>query len=89
MRMSGIRTWVALLVFAFASFACCPAFASDTASISGSITDPSGGVVAGATVTATNTGTGIANTRITNGQGFYSFQSLALAPTAQRPQIRL
>jgi hypothetical protein len=78
MQMSGIRGWVALLVFALASFSCSSAFASDTASISGSVADPSGGVVAGATVTATNIATGVATTQITNSQGFYSFQSLAL-----------
>jgi hypothetical protein len=49
-----------------------------TASISGTVTDPSGAVVAGATVTATNTDTGVAATQSTNASGFYSFQSLAL-----------
>lgn len=76
--MSGIRGWVALLVFALASFSCSSALASDTASISGSVADPSGAVVAGATVTATNIATGVATTQVTNSQGFYSFQSLAL-----------
>jgi len=49
-----------------------------TASISGTVTDPSGGAVVGATVTATNVDTGIATKQTTNGQGFYSFQSLPL-----------
>ena len=49
-----------------------------TASISGTVTDPSGGVVAGASVTATNVETGVATTLTTNTQGFYSFQSLPL-----------
>jgi hypothetical protein len=49
-----------------------------TASISGTVTDATGAAVVGATVTATNVDTGIAATQQTNGQGFYSFQSLAL-----------
>src|SRR5258708_18597967 len=40
--------------------------------------DASGAAVAGATVTATNVGTGVAFTQSTNGQGYYSFQSLSL-----------
>ncbi len=52
--------------------------ASDTASISGTVTDPSGAVVAGATVTATNIATGVATTQTTNAQGYYSFQALPL-----------
>src|SRR5215472_14661019 len=47
-----------------------------TASISGTVTDASGAAVVGATVTATNTDTGVKLTQQTNAQGFYSFQSL-------------
>ncbi|HXM99560.1 MAG TPA: carboxypeptidase regulatory-like domain-containing protein [Candidatus Dormibacteraeota bacterium] len=54
------------------------AWAAVTASISGTITDPSGAAVVGATVTATNVDTGVTTTQATNGQGFYSFQSLPL-----------
>src|SRR5437868_8895155 len=53
-------------------------WASITGSISGVVTDPSGAVVSGATVTATNTQTGIANTATTDSKGFYSFPSLAV-----------
>ena len=53
-------------------------FAGVTASISGTVKDPSGALVAGATVTATSSATGIAHTQTTNSQGYYSFQSLAL-----------
>ena len=54
------------------------ALAGVTASISGTIKDPSGASVAGATVAATNVGTGITQTQTTNDQGFYSFQTLPL-----------
>src|SRR5579871_1846792 len=53
-------------------------FAGVTASISGTVKDPSGAALVGVTVTATNTGTDLKQTQTTNGQGFYSFQSLPL-----------
>ncbi|HVO60895.1 MAG TPA: carboxypeptidase-like regulatory domain-containing protein, partial [Terriglobales bacterium] len=52
------------------------AWASITGSISGVVTDPSGAVISGATVVATNTQTGIKNTVTTDSKGFYSFPSL-------------
>jgi len=58
--------------------ACGQVFASVTASISGTVKDSTGAAIVGATVTATNNGTGIAQTQTTNGQGFYSFQELPL-----------
>jgi len=54
------------------------AWGSVTASISGTVRDPSGAVIVGATVTATNVETGIARTAISNQDGYYSFQSLPL-----------
>jgi hypothetical protein len=51
-------------------------FAGTTASISGTVKDPSGAAVSEAVVTAKNTATGINQTQRTNSQGFYSFQSL-------------
>ena len=53
-------------------------FAGVTASISGTVKDSSGAAIAGAKVTATNVGTGISVSQPTNGQGYYSFQSLPL-----------
>jgi hypothetical protein len=64
---------LAVLVFGLALL-----LASVTASISGTVTDATGAVVVGATVTATNVETSVATTQSTNGQGFYSFQALAL-----------
>lgn len=49
---------------------------SITGSISGSVTDPSGALIAGASVTAHNTETGIDVSTETNSQGFYSFPAL-------------
>ena len=67
--------WAASLVF-------CATFASaqeTTGSISGTITDPSGAAVKGATVTLTNTDRGQdVRTLTTNGSGFYNASSLPL-----------
>src|SRR5262249_19944088 len=48
-----------------------------TASLRGTVMDPNGAVVAGATVTATNSSTGIAKTTKTAGDGSYRFAALA------------
>jgi len=52
--------------------------AISTGSISGQVTDTSGGTVAGATVTAANEAIGVKLTTKTNGTGFYSFPSLSV-----------
>jgi hypothetical protein len=73
-RISAALFLAAMLFFSVGV----PVFAGVTASISGTVTDPSGAAIVGATVTATNVDTGIVSTQQTNGQGFYSFQSLPL-----------
>jgi hypothetical protein len=52
------------------------AWAGVGGSISGTVTDPSGAVVVAATVTVTNTATGIQQTLTTDVKGFYSFPTL-------------
>lgn len=44
-----------------------------TGALTGTVTDPSGGVIAGAAVTLTNTGTGQARTTTTDANGSYKF----------------
>lgn len=58
--------------------AACAAWAGVTGSISGIVTDPSGAVVAGVTVTATSTATAVQATSQTDSAGFYSFPNLAV-----------
>jgi hypothetical protein len=54
-----------------------PAFSqSSNASLSGTITDTTGGIISGVAVTATNVATGVVNTVISNTAGVYSFPSL-------------
>jgi hypothetical protein len=68
------------------------AFGSVTASISGTVKDPSGAAIVGATVTATNVETGIVQRLHTNEQGYYSFQSMPLGHydvAVQQPGFRL
>src|SRR5262245_51007045 len=62
-----------LLAFAIASLAPMRATAQigGTGSIQGVITDETGAVIPGATVTATNVGTGLKTTRQTTAAGFY------------------
>jgi len=78
MHVTGCSRRQGVLLFVFVLLICGQIFAGVTASISGTVKDSSGAAIAGAVVTATNTGTGIAQTQNTNGQGYYSFQSLPL-----------
>ncbi len=74
-RFGVCRCSVAVAVILFT---CGLIWAGVTASISGTVKDSSGASIIGATVTATNVETDIKTTQSTNGQGFYSFQSLPL-----------
>jgi hypothetical protein len=74
MKRNPIRVAFAL---ALAIGAFSNASAQFGSSISGTVQDPGGAVVPGATVTLTNVGTGEARAGSTNSQGFYQFVSLA------------
>jgi hypothetical protein len=78
MHLHRGRRWFSIFSCIFALLMATPSFASVTASISGTVKDVSGASIPGATVTATNTGTSIVQIQTTNGQGYYSFQSLPL-----------
>jgi hypothetical protein len=78
MQVKRLRNFVGILLLALAIFGSGLLYAGTTASISGTVTDATGAAVVGATVTATNVGTGVVITQTTNGQGYYSFQSLPL-----------
>src|ERR1700681_2011241 len=51
---------------------------TDRANLTGTVTDPSGAVVAGASVTAVATGTAINRTTETNSKGIYSLSALPI-----------
>jgi hypothetical protein len=59
---------------------CSGAFAQATSQISGTVTDASGAVVAGAQITATQTNTGVTRTATSDANGVYSLPSLPLGP---------
>src|SRR5712692_1209308 len=65
--------WLALLAFMAGS---APVLAQSTATFNGRVVDPSGAVVPEATVTATNTGTGVTRSTTTNGDGLYAIPAL-------------
>ncbi|HEY0703204.1 MAG TPA: carboxypeptidase regulatory-like domain-containing protein [Candidatus Acidoferrales bacterium] len=78
MRISKMVRIAGILALVLALTTAVSLFAGVTASISGTVTDPSGATVPGASVTATNVDTGVVTTLSTNGAGFYSFQALPL-----------
>ena len=53
-----------------------PARAQYRASIQGTVTDPTGAVISGATLTLTNDGTNEKQVRTSNGAGIYNFNAL-------------
>jgi len=68
-----------LLALALVILTCIPAFTQTiTGSITGLVTDPTGAVVAGAKVTATNVDTGVATPTLTNPSGIYSLRFLQI-----------
>ena len=56
-------------------------FAQTVGQVTGVVTDPSGSIVVGATVTITNSQTNVSRTTTTNGAGNYAFPAL-------QPKIR-
>src|SRR3984957_19016354 len=66
-----------LLAMLFTGVACPPANAQAVgATLSGTVTDPSGGVIVGAEITIKNAGTGISRTVTSDSAGFYSVPNL-------------
>lgn len=70
----GVRAYAAALFFAliFAPLS----WAQFNAQLSGTVIDPSGAVISGATVTLTGNATHVVRTTTTSGAGFYSFNEL-------------
>ena len=69
-----MRTSVsAAIVFALL---CATSLFAQNAQLGGIVSDPSGALVPGVTITATNTDTGVVTTTVTNEAGAYSFPSL-------------
>ncbi len=83
-RLADVASWrirsqhFLILLLAFALVASLPAFSQTlaTGSLSGTVTDPSGAVVAGAKVTATNVGTNLALTTTSNNVGYWALRAV-------------
>src|SRR5215469_1072203 len=68
--------WILLSVFILLALLA-PVYAQKiTGTISGTVTDPSGAVLAGATITITNTETGLVRTAVSDGSGVYNAPDL-------------
>ena len=79
-----------LVAFAVLTFGSALAFGQE-ATILGTVTDPSGAVIANATVTATNTDTGVARTITTNDAGQYVLPDIHIGHynvKAEAPNLR-
>lgn len=75
MRGSASAAWTAFFSALMLTF-CVPIFAQagvDQGSITGTVKDPSGALVVGATCTLTNTATGVSQSAITTSAGAYTF----------------
>lgn len=66
---------LAAVMFCFSGFLCLAQ--SDRGSITGLLSDPTGNIVPGAPVTATNEATGVQSRTVTTGDGYYTISSLA------------
>jgi hypothetical protein len=74
-RTSGLVVWaLAMIVFALCPT---PTIAQSTTSVNGVVRDTTGGVVVGATVTATQESTGGRRSTVTNDRGYFEIVQLA------------
>src|SRR5437763_1392442 len=70
----------ALLGFIISALACAAGWAQSTAQISGVVKDPSGAILPGVDISATQTATGAKRTTVTNENGAYALPNLPVGP---------
>ncbi|HXH68284.1 MAG TPA: carboxypeptidase-like regulatory domain-containing protein, partial [Candidatus Limnocylindrales bacterium] len=75
MKTKKMRNWVMVMLIVLSTAALCVA-QSDTARLQGTVTDPQGNAVSGATVNVTSTETGRLSTATTNELGYYAVTAL-------------
>ena len=81
MRVVRAFSVLALIVLFISTLATAPAWAQlATAELNGRVTDSSGAVLPGVTVTATQTATGLVRTAVTDGDGAYLISNLPTGP---------
>src|SRR5438132_14156694 len=82
------RIWTTLCMgFLVCVMACGSVWAQATAQISGSVQDPSGAVLPGVEVAATQTDTGVRRTTVTNETGHYVLPNLSLGAYKLEPLL--
>lgn len=74
--MRSYKNWIPASISALILLFAVSAYAAITGTISGTVSDASGAVIPGVTVTVLNQDTGIKQTKVTDGKGFYSFPTL-------------
>src|SRR4051812_45640396 len=79
------RTSIATLLMALCL--CAVAWGQASSTINGSVTDPTGAIVPGATITLTEIETGLSRTTISNSDGLYTLPSLR--PTGYTLKVQL
>jgi len=86
----GIRSFIRLWVLgSFVSLVLCTSLnAQITATIVGTVTDPSGAVIPGATITLTNTQTAISRTFTSNSAGAYTASPLPIGEYTLRVEVK-
>lgn len=75
-RHMGIHMAICVIVISFTAAVSLGQLATTNATLSGTVTDPSGAVVPQATVTLSSTESGIHETQVTNAAGYYSFAAI-------------
>ena len=83
--MTKWKRWLCLATVALS--AVFMANAQENAELTGSVTDPSGAVVANAKVTLTNSATGEVRTGTTNGAGLYDFPALHIGSYSMKVEV--
>ncbi|HMC27235.1 MAG TPA: carboxypeptidase-like regulatory domain-containing protein, partial [Verrucomicrobiae bacterium] len=73
--MKRTALWILPLLVVFASTACL-AQSTNAGDIRGSVTDASGALIPGVSVTVTNVNTGVTKTFVTNDSGIYDTDSI-------------
>src|ERR671925_1254386 len=77
MKRSSVACWISLAILLVAA---APAFSQATAELNGRVTDESGGVLPGVTVTVTQTDTGFTRSVVTEANGLYVISNLPTGP---------
>ena len=86
--MGSTRSFIPVITFAIVLFAAAASAQVTTADLVGRVTDASGGVLPGVTVTATHAGTGAVRSQVTSDTGDYAFTLLPIGTYEVRMELQ-